>query len=235
MHFARIINRVVMKKHRHSEGNEDIESHSYMYDTGNNPTTTYLEVGDSIGSSLSGRFGSSSSSSKHKRRFYNTRYLRFGWTRRSPRESQQNKHKKYFRRNKGISLIETSRHPQSAADNQGTKIVRSRPKAFKRTSPGSHNPLAVASPVEKTADKTGKKTAAKARTLPRYFPTKGVQRDVTTKTSATMKDFRTSKNIVETHLLLSSEDQTASGDGDQINSSGDQEITHSRNFCDTSF
>ena len=96
----------------------------------------------------------------------------------------------------------------------------------------------MASPVERTTDKTGEKTAAKARTLPRYFPIKGVQRDMTTKTSATMKDLRTSKRSVETHLLPSSEDQTASGDGDQINSFGDQGTTRSisnANFCDTSF
>ena len=229
-------NSAIIKKHQHSEDNEDIESYSYMYDTCNNPTTTYLEVNDSIKSSMSGRFSNSNSSSKLKHRFYNTRYLRFGWTRRPPRESQQHKHK-YFRRKKGHSLIGTDDHPQSA-DNQCAKIVRNRPKGFKRTSPDAHNPLTVPSPVKKTADKISKKTAAKAKSLPRYFPLKGAQRVVTFKTSSTMKVFRTSENIIDTQLLLSSQDQTTSGDSDQVNCSGDQGISDSRNdqsFSDTRF
>lgn len=208
-----------------------------MYDTCNNPTTTYVEVSNCVESSTSGRFGSSNSSSKLKYRFYNTRHLRFGWTRRPPRESQQPK-RKYFRRKKGHSLLETDHHPQSA-DNQSAKIVTNRPKGFKKTSPGVHNPPAVASPVKKTADKIGKNTSTKAKSLPRYFPIEGGQREVTAKTSATMKVFRTSENIItDTHLLLSLQDQTTSDDSDQINCSGDQGISDSRNdqsFSDTRF
>ena len=199
-----------------------------MYDTCNNPTTTYLEVNDCVESSMSGRFGNNSSS-KLKSRFYNTRHLRFGWTRRPPRESQQHK-RKYFRRNKGHSLTGTDHHPQSA-DNQHTKIVRNRPKGFKRPSPD-----VLASPVKKTTDKISK--TAKAKSLPRYFPIKGGQRVVTAKTSSTMNVFRTSENVVDTQLLLLSQDQTTSGDGDQINFTGDQGISDSRNdqsLCDTHF
>ena len=233
-HF--IQNRVITEKHRHSEGNEDIESRSYMYDACNNPTTTYLEVDDCVESSVSDRFNSSS---KFKRRFYNTRHLRFGWTNRPPRESQQQHKHKYFRRNKGHSLTRTDHHPQSA-DNHRPRIVRNRPKDFKKTSSGAHNPLIVASPVKKTAGKVGKTTAAKAKTLPHYFPVKGVQREVTAKTSTTMKFLRTSENIIDTQLLLSPQDQTtsSSSDSDQINYFQDEGISDSgndQNFCDTSF
>lgn len=240
MHFTHnIYNRGFIRKHRHSEGKADIESHSYsiMYDTGTNPTTTYIGVGDCVESSMSARF--SSSGSKSKRRFYNTRYLRFGWTRRPPRESQQHKHK-YFRRNKGHSLIGNDGNPQSA-DNPHAKIVRKRPKGFKRPSPGAHNPLTEESPVKKTADKTGKTTAAaKAKSLPRFLPTRVVQREVTAKTSATMKVFRTSENTTDTQQpLLSSQDKIPSSNSDQINSSENQGTPyHSKNdqnFYDTSF
>ena len=196
-----------------------------MYDTGTNPTTTYIEVGDCVESSVSGRFSSSNSYLKFKRRFYNTRYLRFGWTRRPPRETQQHKHK-YFRTNQGHSLIEPDH--QSAPNTQRAKIVRYRPKAFKKASPGAYNPLSVTPSAKKTADNVDKTTAAKAKTLP---PMKSVQREVTSKTSATMKIFQTSET---TQLLPSSQNSTTSNDSEQINCSGDQSDSRN-NFCDTSF
>ena len=199
-----------------------------MYDTSTNPTTTYVEVGDCVESSVSGRFSSSNSYLKFKRRFYNTRYLRFGWTRRPPRETQQHKHK-YFRTNQGHSLIEPDHQPQSAPNTQRAKIARYRPKAFKRASPGAYNPLSVTPPAKKTTDNVDKTTAAKAKTLPAVNST---QRQVTGKTSATMKIFRTSET---TQLLPSSQDPIASNDSEQINCSGDQSDSRNNHLCDTSF
>lgn len=199
-----------------------------MYNTGTNPTTTSIEVGDCIESSVSGRFSSSNSYLKFKRRFYNTRYLRFGWTRRQPRESQQRKNK-YFRTDQGRSLIEPDHQPQSAA-NHHAKIVRYRPKGFKRASPDDHNPLIVAPPAKDTADKVGKTTVAKAKTLPSISSVR-VEREVTAKTSSTMKVLRTSET---TQLLPLSQDPTTSDDNEQINYSGNQSDFRN-NFCDTSF
>lgn len=226
------INRAIIKKHQHSEGNEDIESHSYMYNTGNNPTTTYVEVSNRFESSTSGRFGNSNSRSKPKSRVYNTRYLRFGWTRRPPRDSEQHK-RKYFQRRKGHISLGTDHHPQSA-NNQQAKIVRNQFKGFKTPSPSTHNPLTVAQPLDQ-ADKISKKTTAKARSLPR-LPVKVGLSVLTTKTSTTMKDFRTSEKSVDTQPLLLPQSQKTSGDSDQINHSGDQTISRKdQNLGDTCF
>ena len=223
-------NRALIKKHQRSEVNEDVESDSYMYNTSNNPTTTCVEVSTRIESSSSGRFRFSKSNSrlKLKSRLYNTRYLRLGWTRRPGRESEQHKHK-YFRRRKGQSLLETDQRPPSA-DNQHTKIVRTRPKAFKKTSIGAHNPLSLELPLDQ--DKVSNKITGKAKSLPR-LPIKDDQGVVMAKTSATMKANRTSENSTDTQLLLP---LLAYSDGHQFKHSGDQTVSRSnQNFCDTQF
>ena len=84
-------------------------------------------------------------------------------------------------------------------------------------------------PAKKTADNVDKTTAAKAKTLPAMNST---QRQVTGKSSATMKIFRTSET---TQLLPSSQDPTASNDSEQINCSGDQSDSRNNHLCDTSF
>ena len=197
-----------------------------MYDTCNNPTTTYVEVSNRFESSTSGRFGNNNSRSKPKikSRVYNTRYLRFGWTRRPPSESKQKR--------KGHSLSGTDHRPQSADNQQQAKIiVRNRFKGFKRANPDT--PLTVAQPLD-PASKIGKKTTAKTRSLPR-FPIKLGQSVLTAKTSATMNIFRTSEKSVNNQVLLLPE---ASGDNNQTNHPGEQMISTCRkdqNLGDTCF
>lgn len=94
------VSRLIVEKCQKLETPEDIENLSNPYNAHHGPTTTYLDISGqgSLESSLSHRF---------KHYMHNTRYLKFGWTRRPPKE-----HKKCKKKCESLLANPQAHHPR---------------------------------------------------------------------------------------------------------------------------